>query len=122
VVTISGASQFSAASLDRAAISYIAGDALAMALTVAIGLGRPLLLEGPADAALEGPLSARPRRSGTPRRRTAHHPEPTPEVQKSRKYFTADGTRSLTGDSGTPNFPEWTICADTRRSCGESVG
>jgi MoxR-like ATPase len=33
---------------DLAAIGYIADDALAMALCLAVGLGRPLLLEGPA--------------------------------------------------------------------------
>jgi MoxR-like ATPase len=33
---------------DLAEVGYIADDALAMALTLAIGLGRPLLLEGPA--------------------------------------------------------------------------
>jgi len=33
---------------DLAEIGYIADDALAMALTLAMGLGRPLLLEGPA--------------------------------------------------------------------------
>jgi len=33
---------------DLGEIGYIADDALAMALCLAIGLGRPLLLEGPA--------------------------------------------------------------------------